>query len=527
MIQALPNLIQNKPCPGGWCKLVQAFNMAYRQSMFFLLLIFVLMLPGVSTQEVMAATYYIDYEAGSDQYSGKTQDRPWKRCPGMVGFKGEYQHRAGDVFVFKGGVVWPKETLPLTIGYSGSADSEDVYRADRSWHKGQAWGHPVFDAEGETQGYAGVIQVRSRSNIKINGLKIFRVGRPGVASKGRAMILHNISNIEVQNCIFQIYGNHGVVIGVTPTEAYANISIHNNTFSNAANFIEIGLTTAGNNALRNLYIFNNTFKDSRSNLIAGDHGDGVHIFCKNGAPRVKNVKIYGNRWVGDFGSSDAVSSNTAQVYLEDSVDGGEIYNNIFSFENTKTEFNGYLFTPGFIAIYGCKNIKIYNNTLVSDAIATSNFGALAGVALSMGLSNTCENIDIRNNIFSKPRLGIVIPVACRNVSSDYNFFNPRREGYVGAVGNSFKTLSGWKAAGYDMHGDTGDPLFVSLSPPFNLMPDYDSPVIDAGDNTGESYASDIEGTYRPTGNGWDVGAYEVKGSPKVSPPKNLRIVQPE
>jgi hypothetical protein len=469
----------------------------------------------------VAAIYYIDYETGKDQNSGESKELPWKHCPGMVGFSGTYHHMEGDVFIFKGGVTWPKAALPLSISFSGSSHEKDTYRSDRTWYKGAQWSYPIFDAQGSADAYTGIVEVRGKSNIKIDGIKIYRVGQPGVSSNARGIIAINSSNLNIENCSLEIYGNHAIVISVDPTSPHSNIIINKNVFSNSANFIEIGLTTAGPFSLENLTVSNNIFRDSKSNLLGGDHGDGIHIFCKNNAPRLKNVRIHNNRWTGNFGSIDDISTNTAQIYFEDSVDGGLIFNNIFSFENRSTNFKGYLYSPAFIAIYGSRNIKIFNNNLVSDAIANATDGALSGVRLSGGHSSMCENIEIKNNIFSKPRLGIIIDSICKNIISDFNFFSPRAEGYIGAVDSSFKTIKNWQALGYDLNSKSGDPNFISLEVPFNLKVKPNSDVIDTGINIGEEFKFDIEGSKRPYGTNWDIGAYEFVGS--ITPPTGLKV----
>ncbi|MBN1264814.1 MAG: right-handed parallel beta-helix repeat-containing protein, partial [Anaerolineales bacterium] len=56
------------------------------------------------------------------------------------------------------------------------------------------------------------------------------------------------------------------------------------------------------------------------------------------------------------------------------------------------------------------------------------------------------------------------------------------------------------------HSITGDPLFISVEEQdFHLQPD--SPAVDSG-NLLLSVSSDIEGTARPLGAGYDIGAYE-------------------
>jgi hypothetical protein len=75
-------------------------------SALFLLLVgsFALLLVATPAK-ASAATYYIDYSAGSDVNNGTSKTTPWQHAPGMTGFSGRYTHQAGDHFIFKGGVA--------------------------------------------------------------------------------------------------------------------------------------------------------------------------------------------------------------------------------------------------------------------------------------------------------------------------------------------------------------------------------------------------------------------------------------
>ncbi len=98
--------------------------------------------------QMFAATYYVDFVDGSDAYAGTSKAAPWKLAPGMKGFAGRYTHKAGNQFIFKGGVTWPKSVLPLKILYSGAPGAVDVYGGeDLTWYAGEFWSQPVFDGQ--------------------------------------------------------------------------------------------------------------------------------------------------------------------------------------------------------------------------------------------------------------------------------------------------------------------------------------------------------------------------------------------
>ncbi len=98
-------------------------------------------------------TFYISYASGSESNSGTSESSPWKRAPGMREFTATYSHKAGDHFVFEGGVTWPNSALPLAPpeGREGSGEpsSPDVYGVNESWYTGASYKAPIFNAEGK------------------------------------------------------------------------------------------------------------------------------------------------------------------------------------------------------------------------------------------------------------------------------------------------------------------------------------------------------------------------------------------
>jgi hypothetical protein len=454
---------------------------------------------------VGAATYYIDYAQGADTNSGLSKSTPWKRAPGMPGFSGSYTHTAGDRFIFKGGVTWPRITLPFVIQYSGSATAVDEYTSDRTWYSGTSFALPTFNAEGAFASvYSGIIEMRGIRNVKIDSLALINVGVQGQFGNGRGIIVISPENVEISNCLIRAHSNHGIVGGMNSGESASKLYIHDNELSHMGNHIEMG-APGGGASFTDLRIYRNRFHDPKTQLIQGDHGDGIHIFVVDNSLAFRDVKIYSNRFYGDFSSGDGTSSNTAQIFIEDSIDGAEIYNNLHSFTSTYTSFPP-IFTPGVIALYGSRNIKVYSNTIVGDAIAgQSDINQHAKTCIVVSGS---QNIDIKNNVCSKAR-SFIGSTTGSSLTSDYNLIDVTGS-WIGTYIGSFKySVAAWQDTGNDLHSSFGNVGFASPATDGKLS--SGSPGINRGTALGSAYAQDILGNSRPFGSGWDIGAFEYGG----------------
>ena len=79
----------------------------------------------------------------------------------------------------------------------------------------------------------------------------------------------------------------------------------------------------------------------------------------------------------------------------------------------------------------------------------------------------------------------------------------------------------------DKHSMLGNPLFSNVnSYDFHLA--QNSPIIDKAYNLGSLVSNDFDGTSRPQGLGFDMGALEVISTtpPPVPPPNNFKIWLP-
>ena len=94
------------------------------KTIFFLGIIFALsFLPEIS----LAATYYIDFQSGSDSNNGLSTSVPWKHCPGDSNAAGTAKSTtpsAGDTICFKGGVTYRGT---ITIQSAGTSGNQIIY----------------------------------------------------------------------------------------------------------------------------------------------------------------------------------------------------------------------------------------------------------------------------------------------------------------------------------------------------------------------------------------------------------------
>jgi hypothetical protein len=484
----------------------------------FLVVIFLMV-----AAQAFATTYYIDYTAGADTNNGTAKETPWKRCPGMKGFAGTYSHSNGNVFIFKGGETWAAAAFPMTV-YGGSLGSITTYTVDNTWYTGASWTQPIFDGGGANT--ALIFHTARVSYVKIDNIKFTNIGITGETATASPIKISDMGDgIEISNNTIAAYANHGIVLGHSCVINRSGLKIHHNTFQHCTNHIEIGGGCTGA-TYNDIEIYNNVFEDPQTQLVDLDHADGIHIWNVSNTAIYTGIKIYNNIYRGDWGSGDGSTTSTAQIYLEDCCSGVDIYNNVLSFTNTTNSYSGFLFTPGFIAIYGSSNVRVYNNTVTAAAIpgklSPSPAGGKCGVVISAGGAASCDNIKIKNNIFQDVLFGVGLPTSgcTTGLEIDYNQYHIASGEYAGGIGGSFKSFAQWQASGYEAHGQSGDPLFTDIvAPTFDLTLQEASPSVNKGVDLSASFTTDLLGNARPTGaNSWDMGAYERGGTADETPP---------
>lgn len=77
-----------------------------------------------------AATYYVDFAAGSDSNTGLAASSPWKRCPGdsaAGGVAGSKVLQPGDTVLFKGGVIYRGG---ISVNAGGTSGSPITFKGD-------------------------------------------------------------------------------------------------------------------------------------------------------------------------------------------------------------------------------------------------------------------------------------------------------------------------------------------------------------------------------------------------------------
>jgi hypothetical protein len=463
-----------------------------------------------------AATYYIDYAAGVDTNNGTAMATSWKRHPAMKGFAGTYTHRAGDTFVFKGGVTWPVANYPWNITQSGANGTPDLYTTNRSWFAGASFAQPVFDDGSAHPGGVGLLHATNARYLTFNDLAFTKCGASQVADQDKCLVFENTSDITLTNNTFTTYSWIAVYFVFTDGASHSNFNFTGNDWSHTSGAIWFA-SAAANTNMHNVNYSNNAFHDFASQIGGGVHGDGaLHFFViphNDSTQYADNVTFCGNRFYGDFRNSfGGGGAMTAFFFVEGGL-SGLLCNNDMSFSPVQPNMFDGLIVLAARGNSHADNLQIYNNSM-------TNIGANS-MSAAIHIVEGYKRITLKNNIAS----GMSYPVYVEDAAgvgptfvSDYNLWNGTSGQLV--FGSAFQSHAQWQAAGRDTHGVLGvDPGWVAA--PGNQLLKAGSPAIAKGLNLASlnlgPVSLDRAGAVRPASGTWDMGAYRYQGATASAP----------
>lgn len=503
-----------------------------------------------------SATYYIDYVSGADANNGTSTSTPFKHCPGdpRASDNANITLSAGDIVVFEGGVTYEfasgDSDSYISANASGTTGNVIEYRSGDQ-HSPQ-WGTTRAIIDGTYSNLLagnrmGVIDLQGYSYITVNGLEITKSGDlspddPYVgllawdATTGSNIIVKNNyihysdstlvffeggnagppSNFTIQDNIFENSHSHCLNMRY----AINSLTIQGNTFDECGNSPYGTPTINAGNAIifagyaaddgpTDVSVIGNTF-----------HNTGTpkkhDIFMQNA---ITNITIEDNWFDGSPGvSSTGSEGNHTNVTFRNNVwhTYGDAFEGILRFRSTAG------------AGYGTINgLNIHNNTIVSIP------GATSGLIFFDEGNNTDNgphyiNVDIRNNIIdsidSTTDYLIEIQdaddgtplVQMSTLTIDNNAYQSDKATPFYTVDGGAMSFADWKthisglgATGSDANSNFGQVSFTNEAENDFTLLASDTIALDEGvDLSAEGFSDDKNGTTRPQGSAWDIGAYE-------------------
>jgi parallel beta-helix repeat protein len=407
---------------------------------------------------VLMSTYYVA-PTGNDQAAGG-QLAPWKTL----------QHAADTVVA--------GDTVIVQAGtYAGFVMGWDFAQNGTPGNPIRFQAQPGVIINSRDVHTADGIDLEACSYVTIQGFQVLNpaggtITRAGIRAAGTSNGVQILNNVA-DNC-----GTWGILTGFA-----SNCLIQGNTCSNAQS--QHGIYVS--NACVNPQVI--------GNILFGNHACGLHM---NG-----DLSQGGNGLiVGALVAGNVIYNNGAGGGSGINCDGvqNSVFENNLLYNNHASGISLYQID----AAAPAKNNIVVNNTII---MASDARWALNIVDGSTG--NTAFNNILFNN---NPGHGSI------NISADslpgfksdhnvvQNLFTPDD-------GNTFQTLAQWQAqTGQDLHSILATQAVVFKNPAnndFHLL--ATSPAIDVGTAT-NAPSTDLDGNPRPSGNGYDIGAYELQGT---------------
>ncbi len=437
----------------------------------------VLLIFSAPTDAVAATTYYVDRNnsQASDSNAG-SQSQPWK----TIG-KAASAMVAGDTAIVVAGTYNEK----VTTARSGAAGSRITFKANgtvatRTFNVSH--NYVTIDGFEMTGANDGFMMTWSGSFGELLNNTIHDTG----ASWG--IVRGDGDNLAIRGNRY--YSSTGPSNDLPVFIVSGDNQIVENNEIGPAKDIDAFRAWGTNNIIRNNYIHDITMSSGSS-----AHMDVIQTFGGGSNNIVFEKNLINNSNGGYF-----------QMFMTEN-------NGASNTGNWDIRNNVYIGVSG-QANLGIPNIRFYNNTIYNGGSSNKLIMYLYDAS---GKSNY-SGARIKNNIFipasSINSYGQVISVG--STGSNIQVSN----NYIARIG-TWGTVSGFNDP-QGMNG--GDPRLVNAGAnDFHLQ--SNSPALDKG-TTLTGFDNDYEGTGRPQGSAWDIGAFEFAGGSSASPlapPQNLKV----
>ncbi len=489
---------------------------------------------------VWATDYYVDKTAGNDSNDGSISS-PWQNCPGMDEYNDSGNLSSGDTVYFDSADTWT----------SGSGNSV-LDTAAGVTYDGASWGSGTRAKLQPTTALTEGVVVIEVSNVTFKGFEVdgnskdfdgIDINYPTPSS--------DISNITIENVEVHHVGqtddyNYGIIIGSINGYTTSNVTIKDSVVHDTAHEgICLYPSSDAANQISNITVQNNEVYTTGTQN--SDFGNGILIKNYVNSAVVEFNYIHDNP-VGIQFEGNACCSQCTDVDIRHNLikdnDSCGLYILGTSGNNRDADVYGNLFVDngnsghgeGMAVFFTNQNhyssvFKFYNNTFYSiDNQSSSRYCFIIG----SGAGGT-PTIEFKNNIvYSDDH----IPVEDRKgwlTHSNNCIYRTSGPGdtVVNDNGTTYtrSTLTNWEAT-----VQNAEPVFINRSNlPTNLTistgPNNNGLNIQAGSpakenaaNLGNPYMGSINLVNRPSGGGWDIGAYEksdIASAP--SPVQKLRI----
>lgn len=467
------------------------------------ILILLTILFAFITPHAFATNYYVNGSTGDDAYNGLYESH-------QGGYNGPWKTLGkANTSVTSG---------THTINVAAGTYNEDITET----HSGTSSSHFLHWKANGAVNIGGYFAIKG-NYVKLEGFTISH--QDMASSKGAINIEGNNAYITtniIRNCtrpgIRTYPGTSGTII-------YDNIIM---------TIVQIGIWAQGSNHtienndisdVRDQYLGQSLGGDANGIEIGGAENSGTVIRAnyihdiiwenQSGLPHIDAIQR--NSMGGTTSSNVTVEKNHIYLWQEAKYGGGTSYGMMLGGCNNWTIKNNIIEAWGGINTSNTGrnlNMKIFNNTLRSNISWVNNYGGHA-VNMDGGSNNVAYN-NIAINFRSSKRGASMFSNSPSNnggFTGDNNLF--------WQIDGTTTKFTGYTKGPNDI--DNVDPEFVDNFDDLRLQ--SNSPCIDTG-HTITTVIDDYEGTPRPQGDGFDIGAFEFHEREKdpPSPPTGLRLI---